>query len=196
MAKLRVPNSRRLGVDLAQSEKELVRQLVAFRKLHGLSKSEVARRMDVSRTTVVSFENLNSGTSKTHTFLTAKRYAEAVNAYIAYLAVDAGSVKKDGDQSTYVTIKERVSQHRKDLETDGADGDNTSVQQEIADAATCTQVEVKTRKKWENPNRPPQPVTSKSSNETRIKWISFEPWNETNPYTFRAKSDSKEIQEA
>lgn len=186
MAKLRVPNSRRLGVDLAQSEKELVRQLVAFRKLRDLDITEVARRMGVSRTTVYSFENLNSGASKTHTFLTAKRYAEAVDAYIAYLAFDAGSVKKDGDQATYATIKEKVSEHRKALEIDGAYKDNSAVQQRIADAVTCAHLETKTT--WDIPERQSRRFTPSSDGHQWTSSSRREFWTVSNP--------NQELQEA
>lgn len=187
MAKLRVPNSRRLGVDLAQSEKELVRQLVAFRKLRGLDITEVARRMGVSRTTVYSFENLNSGASKTHTFLTAKRYAEAVDAYIAYLAVDAGSVKKDGDQATYATIKEKVSEHRKALEIDGTYEDNSAFQQKIADTVTCAHLETMTTT-WNIPGRQYRRFTPSSDGHQWTSSSHSEFWTVSNP--------NQELQEA
>ncbi|MBC6763213.1 MULTISPECIES: helix-turn-helix domain-containing protein [Corynebacterium] len=186
MAKLRVPNSRRLGVDLAQSEKELVRQLVAFRKLRGLDIAEVARRMGVSRTTVYSFENLNSGASKTHTFLTAKRYAEAVDAYTAYMVFDAGSVKKDGDQATYATIKEKVSEHRKALEIDGAYEGNSAVQQKIADAVTCAHLETMTT--WDVPERQSRRFTPSSDGHQWTSSSRSEFWTVSN--------QNQELQEA
>lgn len=187
MAKLRVPNSRRLGVDLAQSEKELVRQLVAFRKLRGLDIAEVARRMGVSRTTVYSFENLNSGASKTHTFLTAKRYAEAVDAYTAYMVFDAGSVKKDGDQTTYATIKEKVSEHRKALEIDGTYEGNSAVQQKIADAVTCAHLETMTTT-WDVPERQSRRFTPSSDGHQ---------WTSSSRREFSTVSNpNQELQEA
>lgn len=116
MAKLRVSPQRRLGIDLAGSEYELVRQLVAFRRQRGYTQAEVAKRMGVSRTTVSQFENLNGGPTKNHTLLTVKRYAEAVNAYVDHIAVDAGTAAEDGDRASYEPLRNAVIEHRKVLE--------------------------------------------------------------------------------
>ncbi|WP_405177853.1 helix-turn-helix domain-containing protein [Nocardia sp. NBC_01377] len=70
----------RLGVDLAKSEYELIRQLVARRSAAGIKPAELARRMGVDRSTISRFEA--GGTNPT--MATLNRYAEAIGAMITY----------------------------------------------------------------------------------------------------------------
>ena len=70
----------RLGIDLARSELNLVRQLVAVRQRRGLKPAELARRMGVDRSVVTRFES--GGTNPT--MATISRYAEVVGAMIHY----------------------------------------------------------------------------------------------------------------
>lgn len=70
----------RLGVDLAKSEYELIRRLVALRSAAGVKPAELARRMGVDRSMISRFEA--GGTNPT--MATVNRYAEAIGAMITY----------------------------------------------------------------------------------------------------------------
>ncbi|ODR08089.1 hypothetical protein BHQ15_09735 [Mycolicibacillus koreensis] len=77
----------RLSVDLARSENQLIRELIAVRQRRGLKPAEVARKMGVDRSVVTRFE---SGATNP-TMATVNRYAEAVGAMIRYtVESDAG----------------------------------------------------------------------------------------------------------
>lgn len=70
----------RLSVNLARSENQLIRELIAVRQRRGLKPAEVARTMGVDRSVVTRFES--GGTNPT--MATINRYAEAVGAMIRY----------------------------------------------------------------------------------------------------------------
>lgn len=76
----------RLGIDLARSELNLVRQLVQARERRGIKPAEVARRMGVDRSVITRFES--GGTNPT--MATINRYAEAVGVMITYEVTDPG----------------------------------------------------------------------------------------------------------
>lgn len=88
MAKLKPASKERmLGIDLAESQLTLVMQLVAMRKAKNLSQDDVARRIGVDRSVVSKFENsINS--DKQPQLSTIKRYAEAVEAFVAHFVTD------------------------------------------------------------------------------------------------------------
>ncbi len=77
-----VDHDDRLGIDLADAEVDLIEQLIAVRKQRGLSQSDVAKAMGVDRSVVNRFEGVTRG-DKRPNMTTIRRYAVAVNAYVA-----------------------------------------------------------------------------------------------------------------
>lgn len=69
-----------LGIQLAESELELIELLVAAREAKGWKPADLARELGVDRSTVTKFES--GGTNPT--MATINRYAEAVGAMISY----------------------------------------------------------------------------------------------------------------
>ncbi|WP_341513632.1 helix-turn-helix transcriptional regulator [Rhodococcus qingshengii] len=69
-----------LGIQLAESELELIELLVAAREAKGWKPADLARELGVDRSTVTRFES--GGTNPT--MATINRYAEAVGAMISY----------------------------------------------------------------------------------------------------------------
>lgn len=77
-----------LGIDLADAEVDLIEQLIAIRKQRGLSQAQVAESMGVDRSAVTRFEKAIFG-AKRPNITTVRRYATAVNAYIAPIVTQA-----------------------------------------------------------------------------------------------------------
>lgn len=69
-----------LGIQLAESELELIERLVAAREAKGWKPADLARELGVDRSTITRFES--GGTNPT--MATVNRYAEAVGAMISY----------------------------------------------------------------------------------------------------------------
>lgn len=75
-----VPAADRLSIDLARSENQLIRELIAARQRRGLKPADVAKAMGVDRSVVTRFESGGANP----TVATINRYAEAVGAMIRY----------------------------------------------------------------------------------------------------------------
>ena len=72
-----------LAVDNSTSTYELITQLVIIRENRGMTIDQVAQRMGVNKSTISRFERGNTNP----TMKTIRRYAEAVGAYLATVAV-------------------------------------------------------------------------------------------------------------
>ena len=77
-----------LGIALADAEIDLIEQLIAMRKRRGLTQAEVAEKMGVHTSVVTQFEKIMFGVVRPDRF-TIRRYAIAVQAYIAPVVVPA-----------------------------------------------------------------------------------------------------------
>lgn len=73
------------AMQLADSHDQLLKELVALRKVHGLSQAAVAERMSVSQPTVAAFERYDANP----TLSTIRRYALAVHASIEHVVADS-----------------------------------------------------------------------------------------------------------
>ena len=91
MPKLTIAEDERLMFDLVGADMDLVEQLVEMRKLRGMTQTDVAEGMGVDRSVVSRFESITGFGAKNHTMRTARKYADAVHAYIAHLVVDGQS---------------------------------------------------------------------------------------------------------
>jgi len=74
----------RLADDLIDGHADLLTNLVALRKKHGLTQAEVAERMGVSQPTVAAFERYDANPKLS----TIRRYALAVGAGITHDVAD------------------------------------------------------------------------------------------------------------
>lgn len=154
MAKLRVSPERRLGIDLAGSELDLIDQLIAFRRIRGLTQEEVAEKMGVERSTVSRFERSAGSPRKNHTLSTVKRYAEAVNAYIAHFVVSG--IDESCQAPSYVVLRDGMQEHLSRLRNHGADeASGNDAQKAITEAVTVAQIQATPR--WRS-TPPAQPV--------------------------------------
>lgn len=154
MAKLRVPHERRLGVDLAGAELDMIDQLIAFRKMRGLTQEEVAEKMGVERSVVSRFERPDGRSRKSHALSTVKRYAEAVNAYIAHFVVSAVGAENKGQ--SYQGLRDDVQEHLGQLQNhDAPEVSSDDVQKIAVESEAVNQIQATPR--W-SATAPAQPV--------------------------------------
>lgn len=83
-----------LLISLEEADLDWVTQLVALRKIKGMSQTEVAERMGITQPNVSRLEKLASGATRKHTDLLT-RYAEAVGAFTGHVVVDAADGRYD-----------------------------------------------------------------------------------------------------
>jgi|GEM_PF-4512538 len=95
-----------LLIALAGADSHWLSQLVAYRRLKGLTQAEVAKRMGIKQSNVSRLENLNSGKRRQHSDLLT-RYAEAIGVYVGHIAVDS--------DSDYQELDKKISRHLRDL---------------------------------------------------------------------------------
>lgn len=88
-----------LAIDNADSYAELTAQLYVIRKKRGLRQQDVADRMKTSKSTV---SRLEAGHGNP-TMRTLQDYAEAVGAYLSFVAVPAHNTPEWQEQSRRVT---------------------------------------------------------------------------------------------
>ena len=108
MARLSIPDNELLEHDLVGSDMDLIEQLVEFRRLKKMTQQQVAERMGVDRSAVSRFESISGLSAKNHTMRTARKYAEAVGAFIAHLVVD-------GEPRNYQKLAEVVEDNLLEL---------------------------------------------------------------------------------
>ncbi|WP_049151505.1 MULTISPECIES: helix-turn-helix domain-containing protein [Corynebacterium] len=106
MAKLTIKPKDALPGDLIGSQMDLIEQLVEFRKLRGMTQSEVASRMGVDRSVVTKFESLVGLGKKNHTMKMIRAYANSVEAYVAHFVVD-GRIQHGS--APYAEFKENIA---------------------------------------------------------------------------------------
>jgi len=95
-----------LLIALVGADNHWLSQLVAYRKLKGLTQAEVAGKMGIKQSNVSRLENLNSGKRRQHSDLLT-RYAEAIGVYVGHIAVDS-----DAD---YQALDRKIGRHLRDL---------------------------------------------------------------------------------
>lgn len=96
-----------LLIALEEADLDWVSQLIALRKIKGLSQAEVAARMGIAQSNISRLENLARGGRRKRDD-TLVRYAEAIGAYTGHIVVDAA----DG---TYTELQDSIQQHLRTL---------------------------------------------------------------------------------
>lgn len=96
-----------LLISLEEADLDWVTQLVALRKIKGMSQTQVAEKMGVTQPNVSRLEKLASGATRKHSDLLT-RYAEAVGAFTGHVVVDAA----DG---RYEELQRVIQKHLKSL---------------------------------------------------------------------------------
>lgn len=107
-----------LLISLEEADLDWVSQLIALRKIKGMSQAEVAERMGVKQPNVSRLEKLASGSTRKHSDLLT-RYAEAVGAFTGHVVVDAA----DG---TYEELQRVIQKHLKTLKRQAGAGSGSS----------------------------------------------------------------------
>lgn len=117
-----------LLIALEGADMHWLSQLVAFRKIRGLTQGDVARKMGLTQSRISQLENINSGKRRQHSDILT-RYAEAIGAYTGHVVID-------GEDESYKEFEELLERRLRELHRkvrDEEDSRNLSV-----DAATNT----------------------------------------------------------
>lgn len=115
MAKFRPAQENIKFFDRISSDVMLMEQLISLRKVKGLSQSDVAKEMGVDRSVVSKMEASNEEQPRNHTLSQIRKYAEAIDAYVAHLVVDSSVERGQPEDSAYIELKNLVIAHIYDL---------------------------------------------------------------------------------